>query len=330
MLFGVVIVNYNGVDDLLECLTSIVEAERPTRADIVVVVVDNASTDDSVPRVRKLFPQILVIECERNLGFGGGYNLGSRYVLGQGADVVIMLNSDVVVARTFFRNLEEVLEQEVGTHAISPKILRYYQPRTIESAGGRVSLIRAAPIPNGYGELDSTRFSIGGNTNALAGPAMIVTRELVEQVGLLDESFFFGTEDVDYSLRILRHGVRIMFAPSIQVFHKRARSIRSLQHEGSRVTQISVFFATRNSLLLLSKHGSLIEKVIHVCILLLFTYPMHFMLLAVSGRQMVLRPLLWGLISRLNPNYLEPDDKMVTRLLRGQNTKEPRWTKPRM
>jgi hypothetical protein len=310
MKFGVVITNYNGLSNLLECLSSIASAEAD---ELEIVVVDNGSTDGSCQLVRSKFPNTRLILNDANLGFGHGTNQGSELLLEAGADVLVMLNNDTVVGKDFFAHLERVLSRYPDAVAIAPKIRNYYHPEIIESAGGSVTIWKGAPKPRGYGRNDSAVFDEEMMTASISGPAIIVTRSLVERVGLLDPSYFLGAEDVEYSLRILTSGAHIIYAPTVQLSHKAHQSGMSAS-SGSLSIALGNFFCTRNSLKLLAANGTLFEKVEHAYYLLLAQLPSR-MIMGARSHQLIVRPLVWAFISRINPRALPPDDIMVRRLL---------------
>jgi len=312
MKLGVVITNYNNLGDLRECIGSVLRADDST-SECNVVVVDNASSDGSFEAIGKEFLQIKVLHTTRNLGFGGGNNLGARTLLDSGADVVVMLNNDTIVRKDFRLSIAKVAERHPGPLAICPKIRKFDNPNLIESCGFRVSMIRGAPMPRSYGELDDGRFDKEEEAFGISGPAIIVNRELINKVGLLDPSYFLYEEDTDYSLRIIKSGVRTIFAPSVVLFHKGRRSDKS-KHVEYFASPLANFFCIRNSLALLAAHGSLYQKIGHAYFLLLISLPWRILLTALSHR-MVVRPILWGFISRINPSRFPSDDLMVERLV---------------
>jgi len=269
MRIGVVVTTYNGLRDLTECLTSIRTASD---SDVFTVVVDNASRDSTAEVIRRDFPEVAVLRSEVNLGFGGGNNLGCQTLMNRGVDVLAMLNNDTVVEPDFFESLREVLQRYEGTVALAPKILNYYSPTILDSAGGRISLLRGIPVLRGYGQHDSSRYDMEERTSGISGPAIVITRSTVDEIGLLDPRFFLGTEDIDYSLRICRAGIPIVYAPSVRIRHKRWQSIVN-KDTGIVTTQLGNFFGTRNSLILLGMYGNIVQRIGYAFTLLLLIMP---------------------------------------------------------
>lgn len=319
MKLGIVITSYDNLEDLRECVGSVLRADDgPSECNVVVV--DNASSDGSFEAIEKEFPQIEVVHTIKNLGFGGGNNLGAQMLLDSGADVIVMLNNDTIVRKDFGQSITKVAERHPGPLAICPKILKFDQPNLVESCGYRVSMIKGAPVPCSYGELDDGRFDQEEEVFGISGPAIIVNRELINKVGLLDSSYFLYEEDTDYSLRIVRSGIRMIFAPSVVLFHKGRRSDKS-KHTEHLASPLADFFCIRNSLALLAAHGSMYQKIGHAYFLLLSGLPWRILLNALSHRMLV-RPALWGIIARINPTRFPPDDLMVVRLIgaNGRNS----------
>src|ERR1041385_7762298 len=114
---AVILVNWNGKSDTLECLRSL---EQDTYRLKRVIVVDNGSTDDSVEAIRRAHPLTNVIETGTNLGFTGGNNVGIRYALSSGSDYVFLLNNDTTVAPDAVQALVDAAEAESSYHILSP------------------------------------------------------------------------------------------------------------------------------------------------------------------------------------------------------------------
>ncbi len=97
-----IVLNWNGKDDTLECLASLSKVDYPRCR---IIVVDNASSDDSVPAIKSAFPDVKVLRNRRNLGYAGGNNVGIRYALSQGYDYITLLNNDTIVSQDLFSAL---------------------------------------------------------------------------------------------------------------------------------------------------------------------------------------------------------------------------------
>jgi GT2 family glycosyltransferase len=209
-----VVINWNGWPDTLSCLESLVKQEYPAQQ---IVVVDNASTDDSVERIRGAFPEILVLVAERNRGFAAGSNLGIRYALKHGAEFVWLLNNDTVCPPDTVRKLVgAAADAQVG---VVGTVLRYYaEPARIQAWGGgsatrSMGFVRHFESPAELRENSFVTFA-----------SVLLRREMLERIGLLDEGYFMYFEDSDLCFRARAAGWRLAVAPDTAVLHKEGAS----------------------------------------------------------------------------------------------------------
>jgi len=226
-LVGVVLLNYNNDRDTIDCLHSL---ERVKWSNLFVVIVDNASANDSVVRLRTAIAKnemsIVLIENKQNLGFAAGNNIGIRECLKKGCQYVMVLNNDTVVEKGFLDPLVSFWEKEgkrkkIG--ALTGKILYYDRPTILWYAGGKgfIQLTRYRRIGEGEPE---TRHSRIREVKTFSGCFVLFSREILENVGLFDEDFFFGEEDIEYSYRLRKNGFRIYYIPDSKIWHKVGRT----------------------------------------------------------------------------------------------------------
>jgi N-acetylglucosaminyl-diphospho-decaprenol L-rhamnosyltransferase len=235
---AVVILNYRRPDLLADCLSSIYAA--PTRCELAVWVVDNASGDESAPMVRRRFPQAHLIVSPENLGFSRGNNLALRALMAEGsADYVLLLNNDTLVPAGALDGLVDYLERQPAVGAVGPKLLlpdgrldmacRRSFPSP-EVAFYRMSgLARIFPRSPRFGRYNLTYLDPDqeSEVDALVGACMLLRATVIAEVGLLDEQFFMYGEDLDWCYRIKQYGWKIVYAPHVVVHHyKRAASTR--------------------------------------------------------------------------------------------------------
>lgn len=236
----VVIVNYNTARLLEQCLASLRESrlDRPCS----VFVVDNRSQDDSRALVREHFPDVVLLECERNLGFARANNLALRRILAlvpeanQAEHAVLLLNTDCFVHPETLRELLRVLDEERDVGIVGPKLLR---------PDGSLDLAcrRSFPTPaaafwklTGLAQLfpHSRRFAQYNLTyldpdqpadvDAVSGACLLTRLQTIAQVGLLDESYFMYGEDLDWAYRIKARGWRVRYCPTAVAVHLKGGS----------------------------------------------------------------------------------------------------------
>jgi GT2 family glycosyltransferase len=206
-----IVLNWNGGQDTVECLDAL---QQCTYSDLTIVVVDNGSTDDSVARIRAAHPGILLLESGKNLGFAGGNNIGIRYALAHGAEYIWLLNNDTKPAPGALPALvaKALTDRRIGAVAS----ICYYAnaPSKVQAwAGTRVNLwigyVRNSTVPHPDDWFE-----------ALYGASLLIASAAVEDVGLLDESFFLYLEETEFCLRLRRKGWRLAAAPDSRVLHK--------------------------------------------------------------------------------------------------------------
>jgi GT2 family glycosyltransferase len=206
-----IVLNWNGWAHTVECLSALREC---TYQRMTLIVVDNGSTDNSVAQIRAAFPEVLVLESGKNLGFAGGNNVGIRHALAHGADYVWLLNNDTRPDPNALSALigKAITDRRIGAVAS----VCYYAdaPSTVQAwAGARVNLwtgsarLSMKPRPDEW-------------FDSLNGTSFLISRAAIESVGLLDENFFLYWEDTEFCLRLRRSGWRIAAAPDSRVLHK--------------------------------------------------------------------------------------------------------------
>jgi GT2 family glycosyltransferase len=220
---SIVIVSYNARADLERCLESLVA--HPPGCDHEIVVVDNASSDDTVAALRARWPGIRLIETGANLGFARANNLGIRNTFGE---LVLLLNGDTIVPDRAIDALVAALDRRPDVAVTGPRLI---------DAKGRPELSFGRMIS----PLNELRQQLRdrGNVERLtsrerevdwvSGACLLVRRADAEAVGLLDERYFMYTEDVDFCAAIRARGRRVLFTPAAQVVHLRGRSRRTAE-----------------------------------------------------------------------------------------------------
>jgi GT2 family glycosyltransferase len=206
-----IILNWNRWQDTIECIAAL---KQSTYACLTVVVVDNGSSNDSVPRIRAAYPDVLLLESGDNLGFAGGNNVGIRYALAHGADFIWLLNNDTKPAPQALPALvaKALTDRRIGAVAS----ICYYaeKPSAVEAwAGGRVNLWI------GYGR-NSTVPREDDWFHWLNGTSMMIAPAALREAGLLDEGFFLYWEDTEFCLRLRKKGWRLAAASDSRVLHR--------------------------------------------------------------------------------------------------------------
>jgi len=246
----IVVLNWNGGDDTVECLKSLGSVNYDNRN---IVVVDNGSEDDSVSRIKKQFPGMEIIESRTNLGFAGGNNIGIKHALKNKADYVLLLNNDTTVDKDFLQELVKIGELDKNVGALGAKICFYSNPNRIWFAGGKVNWMKNKGVHIGFEEIDTGQHDRIKEVDYLTGCCLLVKREIIEKVGFLSEDYFLYYEDLDFSLRVKRAGYKCVYVYKSKIYHKVSRSTKP----GS---QSYIYYHTRNGLSLVKRNGSLLNR----------------------------------------------------------------------
>ena len=245
----VVVLNWNSHKMTAECIRSLRATEGP---DFEILVVDNGSTDGSVEILPQEFPQITILPQGRNLGFAAGCNVGMRHALASAAEYVLLLNNDTFVAPEFIREMLAAIQSDSSIGAVCPKIYFADAPEMIWYAGADFSLWTGTAKHRGWKKVDRGQFDRHEEITQATGCAMLVRCSALCDVGLLDEQFWAYVEDLDWSLRFLKRGYRLAFAPKARLWHCCGGTAVKSMGAGSQA--IRQFFSTRNMVLVARKH----------------------------------------------------------------------------
>jgi GT2 family glycosyltransferase len=238
-----VILNTNRRDDTLAALDSLEKASYPNHQ---VIVLDNASTDGSVEAVCSQFPRVRIIRLDRNLGYAGNNNVGIQAALEADADWIFVLNEDTIVDPDCLAELVEVGENNPKIGIAGPMVFHYDEPGVIQSAGGLLNA-RYLPIHVGQNQEDTGQFPEPRSVDWITGCSIFVRRAVLLEIGGLDERFFYYWEETEWCVRARRRGWQIVLAPKAKIWHK---GVQRNYRPSPNVT----YYATRNRLLLMSKH----------------------------------------------------------------------------
>ncbi len=212
----VIVLNWNGEGLIGPCLDSLLKIEDPP---LRVIVVDNGSTDSSAELVRERYPGVKLILNGRNLLFAAGNNVGLKWASENGGSHFLLLNNDTEVEPSFARRMLDAIE-ETGAGIAGPRILYHGFPRRIWYGGGGfhpvVWIPRHMNIRKAPEEVDEGR----AETEWVSGCALLVKKEVIDGIGMLDPSYNIYCEDVDLCLRARRAGWKCVYEPSATVYHK--------------------------------------------------------------------------------------------------------------
>jgi GT2 family glycosyltransferase len=218
---AVVVLNWNRLEETLACLESLEKADTDGAA---IIVVDNGSEDGSVAAIRERFPDVRVIALAENHGFAGGNNQGIRAALADGAKAVFLLNNDTVVAPDFLGPLLSTANSFEAVAAVSSVTMRMDQPELLDAAFLSVYFGHGIVWHYGVNAMPGEGFDQAREIEAGIGSAMLLLADALDEIGLLDESYFAYHEEVEWCFRARKAGFHIWYQPLSRVWHHGSRS----------------------------------------------------------------------------------------------------------
>lgn len=228
-LVCIIILNWNSYEVIHDCIISLMKVKY---SNYRIVVVDNGSHDNSLIRLKEIFPDIDFVESEKNIGFAGGNNLGIKYAQDKyKPGYYLLLNNDTIVDEKFLEELVKSGSDDLNIGCTVPKILYYDQPDRLYYAGGRVEPISGLGKHIGGKKKDSIKYNIPKNIDFANGCCMLIKSKVFDEIGVFDETFFAVIEDVDLSYRMINKGFKIFYNPNAKIWHKQSYS--SNQNKGS-------------------------------------------------------------------------------------------------
>ena len=247
---SIIIPHWNGIDILSECLNSLANTKHNSYE---IIVVDNASTDGSQSWVRNTYPQIKLIENDKNFGYAGGCNVGALEAEGE---YLVFLNNDTIQDPHWLQCLENFIKKDEVIAAVQPKILNYFNKTIFDYAGGSGGYMDKFCFPYVRGRIFSKQEQDIGQYNDSkqcfwsSGTAFMVRKKLFFEAGKFDKYFFSHMEEIDLCWRLQAMGFQIWVEPDAVVYHKNALSMPMYSHR-------KYYFNHRNSLLMLLGNYSL-------------------------------------------------------------------------
>lgn len=261
----IIIVNWNGWADTIECIESI---QNITYTNYQIILVDNCSTDDSVERIKAWSngkikcllveddistasedeQEIVFITTRKNLGFSGGNNVGIRYALRRNFDYILLLNNDTIVAKDFMEPIMAASERDPAIGISGGKIYYYSDKNRVWSAGGFYKGLGRFGL-YGINQLDKGQFDKEREVDFCVGAFMLIKKEVFEKIGLLPQCYFIGTEEGDFALSARSMGYKCFYVPSSVVWHK-----VGVYNKDNQQKLKYVYNSYRNGLLFAERH----------------------------------------------------------------------------
>lgn len=229
---SIIIVNYKTLELTSNCVDSIIKSHTKN-IDYEIIVVDNASEDGSIQKIKSQFPEIQTIINQENLGFSKANNIGIKASSG---DYILLLNSDTIVEADTLKITMDFIKKHKHIGALGCKIVlpngkldlacKRSFPTPLNGIYHSLHLDTGFPDNKRFGEYNLTYIDENKtcSIDCIMGAFMLVPRKVIDEVGMLDEDFFMYGEDIDWCYRIKNAGYQIMYYPEARIFHHKKAS----------------------------------------------------------------------------------------------------------
>ena len=219
-MVSIIIPHYNGEDLLYNCIDSIYK--NISIKDFELIVVDNASTDDSINRIKSSFESVKIISSNSNLGYSGGCNLGATHASGK---YLLFLNNDTEHSSEWIEKLVHFLDSNSNIAAVQPKILNIYNKKLFDYAGGAGGFIDKFCFPFVQGRIFDTLEEDHGQYNNpskifwASGAAIMIRSNVFKELEGFDKIYFSYMEEIDFCWRVQSLGYEVWSFPSSYIYH---------------------------------------------------------------------------------------------------------------
>jgi GT2 family glycosyltransferase len=255
----IVILNWNGLHDTLECLDSLAKI-KSEKISITTLVVDNGSQINECSEIAKIFPAVQTICLENNIGFAGGCNLGIEKALAAQADYVLLLNNDTIVDPDFLEQM--LIYSRVNPQAgiVGPLICYDNEPDTVWFAGAKI-ILAIGYFEHQYLNQKRSKVPIEPFVcNYVSGCCMLLSRSVLQTCGKLEERLFAYFEDADFCLRAQKANFSSVCVPTSVIWHKESASTRRGLKEGN-TSPLKHYLMARNRIYTVREHASVSELI---------------------------------------------------------------------
>lgn len=243
---SIITVNYNGLEDTCALIETI-----PFNDDMEVIVVDNASKNQEAETITQRYPQVKVIQSDRNLGFAGGNNLGIQAAQGK---YLFLINNDTIFKAFDIQVLIDRMEDSPNVGIVCPKIRFAWGNNPIQFAGyTKLSKISVRNHAIGFNEEDHGQYDKAHPTPYAHGAAMLIRRDAIDKVELMPDCYFLYYEELDWSMMFTHAGYQIWYEPACTIYHKESQST-------GPNSPLRTYYLTRNRLLLVHRNPQEFNK----------------------------------------------------------------------
>ncbi len=275
---SIIIINWDGLKDTLECLKSLKEIDYPNYE---VFVVDNGSSREEqdfleakIIKSEEIPQKTRLILSKENLGFSGGNNLAISRILSEDrSDFILLLNNDTIVEKYFLAELMKIAIREKEAGIFGSKIYRHDREgkkNIIHSAGSRIDFSHGSFFSvEKLDKADANNIQEPVAVDFVTGACLLIKKEVIKKIGFLDEKYFLIFEDTDWCLRAKKIGYQILYVPKSIIWHKVGQSIK-------KIKGLSIYYYTRNLFWFEAKYADRLQLIKFLLNYFFFIFPKYF------------------------------------------------------
>lgn len=241
---SIIILNWNGKEDTLECLESLYQIDYPNYE---IILVDNDSNDSSVELFKEKYPEIEIIQNKENLGFAEGNNIGIKKAINSGTEYVLLLNNDTTVSQNFLTELIDAAK-DIDVGIAGPMVYFYDYPNKIQSTGHKILWNRGKPSDLRRNKIDNGKLENIENVDCVCGCAFLAKSEVFKKIGYLNKNYFLYWEETELCVRASKAGYNIIFVPKAKIWHKGGTK--------SKASGLYNYYVNRNAFWFMKQHST--------------------------------------------------------------------------
>lgn len=286
-MVSIIILNFNQIKVTCEFLDS---TKLLNYRNFEIILIDNNSDDDPTELIKRDYPEVNLIVTEKNLGFTGGNNVGIKIAKG---DYIFVVNNDTEVTPDLLDNLIQPFVDDPKIGMVSPKIKYYSSPDIIQYAGyNAMNLLTGRNSAVGSKERDEGQHDTPKYTHYAHGAAMLVKKEVVDNVGMFYDEFFIYYEELDWSARTKRAGFEIFYQPTAVIFHKESITM-------GKESKLKAYYHNRNRILFMRRNTNNFQFATFIIFYFFFTIPKSTFTYLSKGQKDYLKLFFKGILWNL-------------------------------
>ena len=288
----IVILNYNNFEDTIECVQSLRSAINSEKYKIVIV--DNASTNDSVSKLNNVLSPIEIIVSSENRGYAHGNNIGIKYAEQAGYEYICILNNDTIIDADFIETCKNELKNNSQVAFVSPALVEYKDNNLIQSTGGDIFINKGIVTLKNHGARRGELLP-KIESDYIGGACIMFRTSILKSVGYIPENYFLFFEETEWCYKAQKIGYKNICLTDSYIYHKGSVSIKS-------VSGLQEYLMARNRVVFVRRNID--SRIRYYCFLVyLFLQQAYHLLLRKSNAKNKIKYYLDGVFNRVDPSY---------------------------